>query len=1167
MSFSPKNPFIHLNAHSTYSLLDGMMPMKKLAAWAHDNNMPALGVTDTNNMFGAIDMSFAFKDAGVQPLFGTQLGIRRPDQEGFLKDAGRLTFYVQNEEGWRNICVLISKAYIDKDPAEMPNVPLDVLKAHSAGLICLTGGAQISPLTGLVEEGRHDKADEFLQSLKGTFDNRLYVELQRHGLPREELMEPHLSDWAYKHSLPLVATNDSRFFKEEHLNPYEVMLSIGSGSVMSDPERPRSTPHHRLKSAEEMCALFEDVPEAIEHTSAIAKRCAYWMPVGTYYMPAWPRKDDDPSVEDIMREESEKGFRMRMDEYVLPLIESEEEKQKAEQFYRDRLEFEIKTINQMGYPGYFLITSDFIRWSKANDIPVGPGRGSGAGSLVAYCLDITDVDPIRWDLYFERFLNPERVSLPDFDVDFCPEGRDDVIAYVRDKYGAENVSQIITFGTLKARACIRDVGRVLEMGFGPVGAIAGFIPEGPASIPIEQALMEEDKLRDLYDTDEDVQMLIDIAMDLEGAYRHASTHAAGIHIADRPIHKIAPLFKDPRSDMQVTAFDWGKAEAAGLVKFDFLGLKTLTVVNYAIKDIYKNHGIEIDPLKIPFEDEKTFKLLQDGYTIGVFQVESRGMTEYLKKIYPDKFQYLSDIIALYRPGPLSSGMVDDFIDCRHGRKEPVYPHPALEPVLKETFGVPVYQEQIMKMAQVMAGYTLGGADMLRRAMGKKKPEEMAKQKAIFLEGCKKVHNLGEKEAMEIFALMEGFAAYGFNKAHTIAYALVSWQTAYLKANYPLEFLAASMTLDRGNSEKVLKFKAEMQRMDVALQPPCVNHSSVFFTVAAQAGGKDGDGIEHKNGAIRFALGAIKGVGDEAMEALVKEREENGPYEDIYDFVERQDPSFFNKRILEALAKSGALDGICDNRAEVVENADLLLGLMQSTFEQKNSDQIGLFGLGGGEEAEAPTLSRPDMRFANQWDTFEKLKQELNSLGFYLSAHPLESYLDVLKEVDGLSDMNTLEEKATASGTIVKVAGVIAAKRIRKTKTGKRMAILHLSDRSGQDEIAVFPEAYDAYADLIDAGVPLLAHLSVAKEDDRLRVSVERLESLEDVAQGPSEIALPLRDLQAARLLKEHMDELSSGRTKPLLKVQLEGRGEVHLKLKKGFKITKPFLAKAETLQQ
>ncbi len=1167
MSSSNKKPFIHLNAHSTYSLLDGMMPTKKLAGWAVDNNMPALGVTDTNNMFGAIDMSFAFKDAGVQPIFGTQLGIRRPDQEGFLKDAGRLTFHVQNEEGWRNICILISKAYIDKDPAELPNIPLDVLKAHSNGLLCMTGGAQISPITGLVEAGQVDKAEAFLKELHGIFDDRLYVELQRHGLAREEMMEPHLSEWAYKHGLPLVATNDSRFFKPEHLEPFEVMLSIGSGSVMSDPERPKTTPHHYLKSAEEMCELFADVPEAIEQTNVIAQRCAYWMPVGTYYMPAWPRKDDDPSVEDIMRNEAEKGFRFRMDEYVLPFIESEEEKKKTEAFYRDRLEFEIKTINHMGYPGYFLITSDFIRWSKENDIPVGPGRGSGAGSLVAYCLDITDVDPIRWDLYFERFLNPERVSLPDFDVDFCPEGREDVISYVRDKYGAENVSQIITFGTLKARACIRDVGRVLEMGFGTVSGIAGFIPEGPASIPIEQALVEEEKLKDLYDTDEDVKLLLDMAMDLEGAYRHASTHAAGIHIADRPINAIAPLFKDPRSDMQVTAFDWGKAEAAGLVKFDFLGLKTLTVVNYAIKDIKKNHGVEIDPLKIPFEDDPTFKLLQDGHTIGVFQVESRGMTEYLKKIYPDKFQYLSDIIALYRPGPLASGMVEDFIECRHGRQEAVYPHPALEPVLKETFGVPVYQEQIMKMAQVMAGYTLGGADMLRRAMGKKKPEEMEKQKAIFLKGCKEVHGVGEKDASEIFALMEGFAAYGFNKAHTIAYALVSWQTAYLKANYPLEFMAASMTLDRGNSEKVLKFKAELQRMDVTLQPPCINHSEVFFTVAAQAGGKDSDGTEHKNGAIRFALGAIKGVGDEAMQALVEEREKNGPYKDIYDFVERQNPEFCNRRIVEALAKAGAFDEIYDNRAEVAANVNVLLGLMQSTFEQKNSDQTNLFGLGGDDDSDSVSLSRPSLEKTNQWDKFEKLKQELSSLGFYLSSHPLEAYNDVLKNVDGLIEISTLEEKATAGGVIVKVAGVIAAKRIRKTKTGKRMAILHLSDRSGQDEIAVFPESYEAYADLIDANVPLLAHLSVALEDDRLRVSVERLENLEDVAQGPSEIEIVLRDVDAAKVLKEYMEPLSSGRTKPLLKVQVPGRGQVHLKLKKGIKVTKPFLAKAETLVQ
>lgn len=1159
-----KPQFIHLNAHSSFSLLEGIPHVKALSKAAAEMGMPALGVTDKDNLFGAVEMSKYPAENGVQPIIGTQLSITRgKDERGNWLAPDKVTLLVQNEQGWKNIVELSSTAFLETENEGVPQLKLEELLSHSEGLILLTGGARISPVARHILQGNTSEAKTLLETLAKAFSGRLYVELQRHGWPEEEKAEEPLIELAYALNLPLVATNDARFLKKSQYNAFTAMLAIGDGITLNDKPIREFTPEHYLKTAEEMCQLFADIPEATQNTVEIAKRCAYQVPTGINYMPAWrwhaaPGELDglppanevenpptEAEVDEILIKESEKGLEQRLQDFVYTDEMSEEEKAAKHKEYFDRLKMEIGVITQMGYAGYFLITSDFITWSKKNDIPVGPGRGSGAGSVVAWALKITDVDPIVWDLYFERFLNPERVSLPDFDIDFCQERRDEVIHYVKERYGAACVSQIITFGTLKARACIRDVGRVLGLGFGQVGQIVAFIPEGPASIPIAEALDTDERLKEIYDTDDDIKQLLDVAMEIEGCYRHASTHAAGMIIADRSITDVCPMYKDPRSDMPATQFTMFDAEYAGLVKFDFLGLKTLTTIQYATK-MMAEKGVIKEMIKVPLTDEPTYEMLRAGQTTGVFQVESQGMTDCLKKMVPDKMQYLSDVIALYRPGPLGSGMVEDFIDCRHGRKEPHYPHPILEPVLKDTFGVPVYQEQVMRMAQELAGYTLGGADILRRAMGKKKPAEMAKQREIFVEGAKQ-NDVDTRKANEIFDLMANFASYGFNKAHTIAYALIAYQTAWIKANHPLEFMAASMTMDRGNSDKVLKFKQELDRMKVELLPPDVNKSQLIFRV-------------EENKAVRFALGAIKGAGDEAMKALVKEREENGPYVDIFDFMERQDPHYMNRRQLESLIKAGAFDTLEPNRHFLMENVDILLAHLHATFEDKNSNQIGLFG-----EASESSLSRPVLDGTMPWDLFETLENEQMAIGFYLSAHPLDSYKDELPKVGKLVNLTELEEIAGKQPKNVKVAALVMGKRELKTKKGDRMAIVTLSDLSGAAEVAMFPESYAANADLIQKNQAVLCSLNVNHDGERLRVNVESMIDLDKALTRQEKILLKVGSMDSVQKLKEMLEGQEAGQTMCELFYTVPNLGHAHVKLNKGIQANKRFMAQLDTL--
>ena len=1147
--------FVHLNAHSSYSLLEAVPSVKALGKMAAEYGMPAIGVADTNNLFGSVEIGEKIPDFGVQPIIGSGVSItmEKDNPNQLVADTGLITLLIQNEQGWRNLTKISSKASLNGDELGTPQISFDYLKEHAEGLICLTASVREGYVGKLITQKKPSQAEEFVLKLQSIFtENRLYVELQRHGTEEEIAAEPLLLEWAYTHNIPLVATNDVRFLKREQEEAFNVMLGIGDSTTVSNPDRRKFTAEHYFKSPDEMLELFKDIPEATANTLEIAKRCAFKVPLGTYYMPQWFKEDgDERSVDQIMIDESNEGLKTRFDTFVKPLCADEKEIEAKWKEYNDRLTYEIGIITDMGFPGYFLITSDFIRWAKDNDIPVGPGRGSGAGSLVAWCLDITDIDPIPFDLYFERFLNPERVSMPDFDIDFCRDRRGEVIDYVRRKYGDPAVSQIVTFGTLKAKACIRDVGRVMEMPFPVVNRVAAFVPEGPGNFTIEGVMEDDERLRALYDEDEDIKAVLDIAMQLEGAYRHTSLHAAGVIIADRPIEEICPLYKDPSSPMPAIQLNMNDAEPAGLVKFDFLGLKTLTVIQTAMRFIAERGDdpqYHFDINLIPMDDKDTFELLKSGHTIGVFQVESKGMKDFLVRMEPDKFSYLSDVVALYRPGPLESGMTDDFIECRHGRQEAKFPHPELEPVLGETFGVPVYQEQVMRMAQVMAGYSLGQADMLRRAMGKKKVSEMDKHRRIFAEGSEKLHGLSQADSDAIFDLMSNFAGYGFNKAHTVAYGWVSYQTAYLKAHFPLEFMAASMTLDRGNSDKVLKFKRELERMKVPLLNPDINKSGVEFRV------ENGD-------SIRFALAALKGSGEDAVAFIEKERKENGDYEDIYDFMERIPPEFMNRRQLEVLIKAGAFDAMGYERSALFKNADILLSYMQTYHKEKNSDQIGLFG--GATEV---TLERPPLRTDfDKWDPFEALDMEQQAIGFYLSSHPLNIYDAELRGKRDLKEVANLNHLAQSDIKKAKIAAIIHEKRELKTKRGDRMAILLISDTSGQEEVAVFPKDYIKFEETINKGRPVFMKISLGVDGERIRMNVEDMSDLESTLSSENSLNIHLKDVQALDKLKEVWAGQENGKTECKLTYHAPNVGEVVVRLNRPVQAGKRLMYQLESI--
>lgn len=1059
--------FVHLHMHSAYSLAEGAMHPKEIVAMCQKLGMPAAAITDTNNMFGGLEFALAASKGGVQPIIGCQLS--------FGHEKHQLVFLVQNEQGYRNLCALVSRAYLeDKEQTEAQGHWED-LEQFNEGLICLSGGVK-GPICQYLLHNQPKEADNFVKKLNKLFKERFYIEIQRHeGVIEETRTEDALIDLAYKHNIPLVATNDCYFSDKEMHEAHDALLCIAEGRYVTEADRRKATPDHYFKSEDEMVELFSDLPEAVQNTVAIAQRCSYLLKPIDPILPPFDTEGGRNEIEEL-KAQAKEGLEWRLKNFV----ENWEDKD-VQQPYWDRLDFELSIIEQMGFPGYFLIVSDFIKWAKEQDIPVGPGRGSGAGSVVAWGLKITDLDPLRFNLLFERFLNPERVSMPDFDVDFCQDRRDEVIRYVQEKYGYDHVAQIITFGKLQARAVVRDVGRVLQMPYGQVDRIAKMIPNNPAApVTLQEALDQDKDLRDEVSKEETSQKLIDIALKLEGLYRHASTHAAGVVIGDRPLHELIPLYRDPRSDMPVTQFNMKYVEQAGLVKFDFLGLKTLTVVKKAVEYIKASKGDEIDILKIPLDDRKTYELLSDGMGVGVFQLESSGMRDVLKKLRPDRFEDIIALVSLYRPGPMDN--IPRYINIKEEREDADYMHPILQPILEETFGIMIYQEQVMQAAQQLAGYSLGGADLLRRAMGKKIKEAMDAEREKFVKGAKEHHNVPKEKSEEIFEQIAKFAGYGFNKSHAAAYALIAYQTGWLKANYPVEFMAASMTLDKGNTDKLAIFKQDLDRMKLPLYGPDVNISGPDFQV-------EGEGI-------RYALAALKGVGTSAMHVLVEERKKN-KFNNLYNFVERV--SSLNKKQLEMLSAAGALDSLNNNRAQNYAAAEMLLRHGQNIRAEKESGQNSLFG---GDSGADIALSKPPLPDMRDWDHLDRLANEFSAVGFFLSAHPLDGREKQLNKLHIVSFIDLEDKMMTQSAARVQMAGILLKKQEKiSSKSGKKYAFLQLSDSTGVYEVMIFSEALAFAREFLIEGTAILLTVDAEIKDDQMRMVAQMVTLLDEAVDG------------------------------------------------------------------
>ncbi len=1060
--------FVHLRVKSAYSLLEGAIRPAELARLARDAAMPAVAVTDVNNLFGAYEISETLAKNGVQPITGCLLSVELGETHvplGTRPKPPAIALLVQNDTGYRNLTKLLSAAYLKAEPGDWPHVKAPLLAQHTEGLIVLTGGPG-GPVNKCLAEGQPDAARVILENLHTMFGDRVYIELQRHGLPEERAAEVGLVDLAYDLRLPLVATNDVHFGPEDMYEAHDALLCIADGTFVSQTDRRKLTREHRFKSADEMAVQFADLPEAIQNTLEIAQRCAFRPKKRNPILPQFvPESGLSPAEE--LKVRAEAGLLRRLKQHGMYA---------DEKTYRDRLAYELDVVIRMDFAGYFLIVSDFMRWTRDHGIPVGV-RGSGATSLVAWSLDITNLDPLRFGLLFERFLNPERISMPDFDIDFCQERRDEVVRYVRHKYGEDRVAHIIALGSLQARAAVRDVGRVLQMPLGLVDRIAKLVPNPPGKpVSLRDAIDSEPRLQQIADQEPAARQLFSIVEKIEGLYRHASTHPAGVVIGDRPLDEILPLYRDPRSEMPVTQFDYEDAEKAGLVKFDFLGLKTLTVISKA-EELLKRRGIDLDTQDIDFDDAATFDMLSRGESVGVFQLEGAGMRDLLRKMKPDHINDLVALVALYRPGPMDS--IPKYIACKRGKEAPDYLHPALEPILKETFGVMTYQEDVMRIARELAGYTMGQADLLRRAMGKKIPSEMAKHRELFIKGA------GEKGilpsvAEQIFEQAAKFAGYGFNKGHAAAYAQVAYQTAYLKANYPVEFLAASMTLDIGNTDRLNIFRQEAQRLGIRILPPDINRSDAAFA------------CDSDKSVIYYALAAVKGVGRQAMEHVVAVRHAGGPFTSLADFAARIDPKQVNKRAFENLARAGAFDALNPNRRQVVESSDAVLNDAARSTRERESGQSTLFG-------DAPGAA-PALRLAqvNDWLPHERLSEEFQAIGFYLSGHPLDGDRAALNRL-GATTYAALLEDRRRSGMRVTLGGTVIRKQERRGRSDQPYAFVSLSDPTGMFEVMVFAETLMASRPLLEPGKSVLITVSADWDGDDLKLRAISISDLEQAA--------------------------------------------------------------------
>lgn len=1150
----PHADFVHLRCHTAYSLSEGAIKVKELTKLVAKYAMPAVAITDTGNLFGGLEFSTACSDAGIQPIIGVQLHIRRAEEEakgfGAAKDAGRkpepdqIVLLAQSEAGYANLMKLISKAFLATDGGETPQVTFEDLESRSDGLLCLTGGPR-GGVGRLLAENHPDRAEEMLLRLNAAFPNRLYVELQRHGLEVEDRIEPGLIDLAYRHDIPLVATNEPFFSSADMYEAHDALLCIAEGTYVSMDDRRRLTPEHRFKSATEMRELFADIPEACDNTLIVAKRCAYMVQKRKPILP--PYRMPGLTEADVLTQKTWEGLEMRLEKHVFKPEMTEEERAEAAKPYRERTQFELDVIIQMGFPGYFLIVSDFIQWAKAHGVPVGPGRGSGAGSSVAWALTITDLDPLRWGLLFERFLNPERVSMPDFDIDFCQDKREQVIHYVQEKYGFEQVAQIITFGKLQAKAVVRDVGRVLQMPYGQVDRISKLVPNNPADpVSLKDAIEQEPLLKEMQQTDEQVRHLLDIGMKLEGLYRHASTHAAGVVIGDRPLDELVPLYRDPRSDMPVTQFNMKWVESAGLVKFDFLGLKTLSVIYRAVDNVRRAQKVEIDLPAIPLDDQKSYEMLARGETVGVFQLESSGMRDVLRKMQADRFEDIIAVVALYRPGPMDN--IPHYINVKHGREEPDYMHPRLEWILTETNGIMIYQEQVMQIAQELSGYTLGGADLLRRAMGKKIKEEMDNQRKIFCDGAV-ARGVDGTKANEIFDQVNKFAGYGFNKSHAAAYALVAYQTAWLKANYPVEFIAATMTYDMHNTDKLNVYRQELDRLKIKLLPPDINKSGPDFWVEPQADGSL---------AVRYALAALKNVGAAAMDALVAERQKGGPFKDLGDFARRMDAKAINKRQMENLVRAGVFDGLEKNRAKLFEGIEIILREAQAAAGDRESGQSSLFG-GPAAQTKIVLPNRSD------WSPIEKLQQEFDSVGFYLSAHPMDTYGRSLQRLGVLKISEVPRHLAAGGKSRIKLAGTLNAKQERISSRGSRYAFITLSDSSGLFEVMLFSEVLASCREMLEPNTPLLVTVEARIEEEQLKLTGQAVESLDKAAAAAAAgLKIVIGDETPIGPLREIIAKEPRGKGQVVL-IARTGNREVEARLSGSYALTPALMAAVRSM--
>jgi DNA polymerase-3 subunit alpha len=1124
---------VHLHVHSSYSLLEGALRIAQLTELARADRQPALALTDTDNMFGALEFSDKLAGAGIQPIIGCAVAIDFGDIETRTRPGiqvprlPRLVLLAAREEGYRRLMALTSKAFLETQPGEPAHVKVSALDGETAGLIALTGGPG-GPLDLAIAARQSELAGSRCRTLSALFPDRLYVELQRHGTEEERYAEPALVDLAYTHGLPLVATNQPFYAKRDDYEAHDALICIADGRVVADGERRQLTSEHYFKSRAEMMALFADIPEALASSVEVAERCAFRPKSRKPILPRFSVGTEPVDEAGELEKRAKAGLDARLATHgVAPGHTADE--------YCERLAYELGVIARMKYPGYFLIVADFIQWAKQRQIPVGPGRGSGAGSLVAYALTITDLDPIRFNLIFERFLNPERVSMPDFDIDFCQDRRDEVIRYVQQRYGADQVAQIITFGTLQARGVLRDVGRVLEMPYGQVDKLCKLVPQNPAHpISLARAVADEPRLQAARDNDPLVGRAFDIAQKLEGLHRHASTHAAGIVIADRALTELVPLYRDPKSDLPVTQFNMKWVEQAGLVKFDFLGLRTLTVLAKAVEFV-RRRGIEIDLSRIPLDDISTFQMLARGETVGLFQVESQGMRRALVDMRPDRFEDLIVLVALYRPGPMAN--IPSYCARKLGQEQTEYLHPKLVPILEPTYGIITYQEQVMQIARELADYSMGEADLLRRAMGKKIRSEMEKQRERFLSGAVG-RGLERDQAEAIFEACAKFADYGFNKSHSAPYALLTYQTAYMKANFPVEFMAASMTYEIGNTDKLAEFRAEAERLGIKVEAPSINRSGIVF--------------EPDGRTIRYALAALRGVGAQAVESIVAARADR-PFADLADFAARLNPRAVNKRALESLAAAGAFDPLEPDRARVHAGVDVILAAAQHSHESAVMGQSELFGGPAAPGAVVLPSREP-------WLTAERLQHEYDAIGFFLTGHPLDEYAAALARLR-VQPWAEFARTVKAGATAGRIAGTVVSRTERRTKTGNRMGIVGLSDPTGNYEAVIFSEGLQQYRDLLEPGTAVLLFVSAELQADEVRVRIQTVEPL-DAAAATIHRGLRIFVKSPAPLegVAKRLDGDGEGEVSMILLLE-DGATEVEMRLPGRFKVS-PQMASA-----